>query len=196
MSLVALAIGIAAAGAAVGRGLGPGAALVLSFVAVGMLLVQAFGGARFRAGRFAVGWLVGVAAVLGLSLGPLISYYAAVDPFLVVEAAGVTALVVLGVATAGFATGRDLAGWLRGLSWAVLAVVVAGVLLLLLLLGGGGSPLLSLAVAVISALLILVDFNYLRHHGTQDDAVVLATGIFVSIINLFVALLDLFDRDR
>jgi FtsH-binding integral membrane protein len=55
---------------------------------------------------------------------------------------------------------------------------------------------LSLAIAVVSAALILVDFNYLRHHGTPGDAVILATGIFVSIVNLFVSLLDLFDRDR
>jgi FtsH-binding integral membrane protein len=194
MSLVALALGAAAVGAAAGRDLGPGAALVLSLGAVGMLLVQAFGGDRFRAGRFAVVWLVGVAVVLGLGLGPLVSYYAAADPFIVVEAAGATALVVLGVATAGFATGRDLAGWMRGLAWAALAIVVVGTVLLLL--GIAGSPVLSLAIAVVSAALILVDFNYLRHHGTPGDAVILATGIFGSIVNLFVSLLDLFDRDR
>jgi modulator of FtsH protease len=191
MSLVALAIGVGTVGAAAGRDLGPGAALILTFVAVGMLLVQAFAGKRFRVGPFAVAWLVLVAFVLGLGLGPTISYYAHADPMAVVEAAGVTALVVVCVATIGFATGRDLVGWLRVLSWIVLAIVVAGTVLLLV--SGAGSPVLSLGIAVVSALLILADFNYLRHHGTDEDAVVLATGIFVSIVNLFVSLIDLFD---
>jgi len=45
-----------------------------------------------------------------------------------------------------------------------------------------------------SAGLILVDFNYLRKHGTEDDTVLLATGIFVSIVNIFISLLNLFSR--
>ena len=48
--------------------------------------------------------------------------------------------------------------------------------------------------AIVSALLILVDFNYLRKHGTKDDAVWLATGIFVSIINIFLSLLNILDN--
>jgi modulator of FtsH protease len=65
----------------------------------------------------------------------------------------------------------------------------------LLLVGSGGSPFLSLAIEGVSALLILVDFNYLRHHGTEDQVVILATGIFVSIVNGFLSLLNLFSRD-
>ena len=49
-------------------------------------------------------------------------------------------------------------------------------------------PLHTVAV---SALLIVVDFNYLRKHGTERDAIWLATGIFVSILNIFVSLLNL-----
>jgi modulator of FtsH protease len=36
-----------------------------------------------------------------------------------------------------------------------------------------------------------VDFNYLRRHATEDDVVWLATGIFVSIVNIFISLLNL-----
>jgi modulator of FtsH protease len=43
--------------------------------------------------------------------------------------------------------------------------------------------------------LILVDFNYIRRHGTEDDVVLLATGIFVSIVNIFLSLLNLFNGD-
>jgi len=44
------------------------------------------------------------------------------------------------------------------------------------------------------AALIVVDFNYLRKHGTEDDTILLATGIFVSIVNIFVSLLNIFSR--
>ena len=47
-------------------------------------------------------------------------------------------------------------------------------------------------ILVVSALLILVDFNYIRKHATEDDVIWLATGIFVSIINIFISLLDHF----
>jgi modulator of FtsH protease len=40
----------------------------------------------------------------------------------------------------------------------------------------------------------MVDFNYLKKHGTGDDAVWLATGIFVSIVNIFLSLLNIFFR--
>ncbi len=43
-----------------------------------------------------------------------------------------------------------------------------------------------------SALLIVIDFNYIRKHGTENDAIWLATGIFVSIVNIFVSLLNIF----
>ena len=44
----------------------------------------------------------------------------------------------------------------------------------------------------LSAALIVVDFNYIRKHGTENDAIWLATGIFVSIVNIFVSLLNIF----
>src|SRR5919204_55873 len=56
------------------------------------------------------------------------------------------------------------------------------------------SPIVALAIYGFSAALILVDFNYLRKHGTEDDAIMLATGIFVSIVNIFTSLLSLFQR--
>jgi modulator of FtsH protease len=54
--------------------------------------------------------------------------------------------------------------------------------------------LLSLGIAIVSAALILVDFNLLRRQATEDDVVVLATGIFVSIVNLSLSFLDIFTQ--
>ena len=53
-------------------------------------------------------------------------------------------------------------------------------------------PILSAISAIVSALLIAVNFDYLRKHGTADDAAWIATGIFVSIVNIFLWLPNLF----
>jgi FtsH-binding integral membrane protein len=194
MFLVAVAIGALALGTYLGRDLSQGTGQILFFVAFGMLLLQAFGGARFRVGAFAIGWLYALAFILGLGLGPAIAYVAETDASALTSAAGGTALITLGMGAAGFAMSKDLAPWMRPLSYVVLGAVVIS--LGALIFGGLGSlsPLISLVILGASAALILVDFNYLRKHGTEDDTVWLATGIFVSIVNIFLSLLNLFGR--
>jgi hypothetical protein len=51
-----------------------------------MLLVQGFGGARFRVGSFAIGWLFAVALAIGLGLGPVLAYSASADPGAITQA--------------------------------------------------------------------------------------------------------------
>ena len=195
MFLVAVALGLLGLGAFLGQDISQGAALACSLGGLGMLLAQSFGGERFRVGAFAIGWLYGLSVLLGLGLGPVISSYIAFDPEAVALAAGGTALTVVGMGALGMLLSKDLAGWMRPLSLVVLVAV--GVSLVGLVVGGVGSlsPIISLVVFAASALLILVDFNYMRKHGTETDTVWLATGIFVSIVNIFVSLLNLFGGD-
>ncbi len=194
MFLVAVAIGFLALGSVLGRDLEFGTGRILGFVGFGMLILASFGGRRFRVGAFAIGWLMATALVIGLGLAPIINYLTETDPGAVTTAAGGTALTVLGMGAVGFAMSKDLAPWMRPLSFVVLGAV--GVSLVALLFGGAGSlsPVISLVIFAASAALIMVDFNYLRKHGTEDDTVMLATGIFVSIVNIFISLLNLFSR--
>ena len=108
----------------------------------------------------------------------------------IIQAAGCTALITLGMGAWGFAMSKDLASWMRPLSFIILGLVVVS--FVMLIFASGGNPILSAAIGIVSALLILVDFNYLRKHGTKDDAIWLATGIFVSIVNIFLSLLNIF----
>ena len=192
MVLVAVAIAFLALGSVVGKELEFSTARILSFVGFGMLIVSSFGGRRFRVGAFAIGWLYATAFVIGLGLGPVISYIAETNASAITYAAGGTALTVLGMGAAGFAMSKDLAPWMRPLSFVVLGAVIVSIVALIF--GGAGSlsPIISLVIFAASAALIMVDFNYLRKHGTEDDTVWLATGIFVSIVNIFLALLNLF----
>lgn len=189
MFLVGIAIAFLAVGSLVGKDMALGTARILSFVALGMVLAQSFV-APLRLGSLGIAWLFAFALVLGLSLGPVLSYYVSADPDTVVEAAGGTAIITLGMGAYGTATSKDLARWIRPLSFAMLGLLA--IALIALLFGSGGSPLLSLAILAVSAAFLIVDFNYLRRHATEDDVVWIATGIFVSIVNIFLSLLNLF----
>lgn len=192
MFLVGIAIGFLALGSVFGRDMAYGTARILGFVAIGMLLAQSFVGA-LRYGAVGMGWLFALAFILGLSLGPVLNYYAQSDPDTITQAAGGTALITLGMGAYGMATSKDLAKWMRPLSFAMLGLFAVS--LLLLLFGMGGNPILSLAVLAVASALLVVDFNYVRRHATEDDVVWIATGIFVSIVNIFLSLLNLFGRD-
>ena len=187
--LVAVAIGFLTLGTFIGKDLAPGTALICSFGGLGMLLIASFGGERFRVGAFAIGWLYALALLIGLGLGPTIAYFTASQPGILTQAAGGTALTVLGMGALGFTLSRDLARWMRPLSLLVLLAVVVSIVMLVI--GAPGSPVLSLAIYGLSAALILVNLNFLRKRAGEDDVVWLATGIFVAIINIFISLLNL-----
>lgn len=188
MFLVGIAIAFLAVGTVVGQDIEYSTARILGFVALGMVLAQSFV-QPLRLGALGITWLFGFALILGLSLGPVITYYVDTDADAVIQAAGGTAIITLGMGAYGLATSRDLARWIRPLSFAMLGLLAIG--LVLLLFGSGGSPIFSLAVLAISAAFLIVDFNYLRRHATEDDVIWLATGIFVSIVNIFLSLLNL-----
>jgi len=191
--LVAVALGFCALGTFIGKELEPGTARIFSFVGFGMLLVSAFAGERFRVGGFAMFWLFAIALAIGIGLGPVIAYFAAVETGALTQAFAGTAATVLGAASLGFMLSKDLARWMKPLSLIVFAACCGTIVWSLF--GGVISPWLSLAIYALSALLIVVDFNYLRKHGTERDAIWLATGIFVSIVNIFVSLLNIFSSD-
>jgi len=76
----------------------------------------------------------------------------------------------------------------------IVVFVLCGVAIVWTIVSGPLSPVLSIAIYAFSALLLVIDFNYLRKHATEDDAIWLATGIFVSIVNIFLSLLNLLDN--
>ena len=190
MFLVAVALGFCALGTLLGRDLALGTARICSFAGFGMLLVSSFAGERFRVGAFAMGWLFATALVIGLGLGPVIEYFATIEPSALTQAFAGTAATVLGAGALGFVLSKDLARWMRPLS--LLVFVACCGTIVWSLFAGSISPVVSLIIYALSAALIVVDFNYIRKHGTENDAIWLATGIFVSIVNIFVSLLNIF----
>ncbi|MDQ3723179.1 MAG: Bax inhibitor-1 family protein [Actinomycetota bacterium] len=189
MFLVSVALAFMVAGSYIGRDLPEGTAFILFLVAFGMLIAQSFV-ERLRVGTLAIGWLYAIALLIGIGIGPALNYFIQNDPSAVTQAAGATALITLGMGAGGFALSKDLKAWMRPLSFIVLGCVAVS--FVMLIFSSGGNPILSAIIAIVSALLIAVNFNYLRKHGTADDAVWIATGIFVSIVNIFLSLLNIF----
>ena len=193
MFLVAVALGFCALGTLIGRDLALGTARICSFAGFGMLLVSSFAGARFRVGTFAMGWLFATALMIGLGLGPVIAYFATVESDALTQAFAGTAATVLGAGAFGFVLSKDLARWMRPVSLLVFAACCGTIVWSLF--AGSISPLVRLGIYALSALLIVIDFNFLRKHGTERDAIWLATGIFVAIVNIFISLLNIFSSD-
>jgi FtsH-binding integral membrane protein len=190
MFLVAIALAFCAVGTLLGRDLSLGAARACSFGGLGMLLVSSFAGERFRVGPFAMFWLFATALLIGLGLGPVINAYATLDPKALTQAFAGTAATVLAAGSLGFVLSKDLAPWMRPVSLIVFAACMGTIVWSLF--GGTISPLVSAGIYLVSALLIVIDFNFLRKHGTERDSIWLATGIFVSIVNIFISLLNIF----
>jgi modulator of FtsH protease len=188
--LVAIALAFCAAGTLIGKDLEFGTARLFSFVGFGMLLVSSFAGERFRVGTFAMGWLFATALAIGIGLGPIIGYFATVETAALTQAFAGTAATVAAAAALGFFLSKDLARWMRPVALLVFAACCGTIVWTLF--GGTISPLVSLGIYALSALLIVVDFNYLRKHGTERDSIWLATGIFVAIVNIFISLLNIF----
>src|SRR5829696_1679055 len=142
MFLVAVALGFAALGTWLGQDLAVGTARILSFAGFGMLLVSSFAGPRFRVGSFAMFWLFATALVIGLGLGPVIAYFAEVQPSALTQAFVGTAATVLAAGAGGFFLAKDLRPWMRPLS--LIVFVACGATIVITLFSGTISPILSL----------------------------------------------------
>lgn len=189
MFLVAVALGFFALGTYIGRDLSYNTGLLFEIVAIVMLFAQAFV-APLRSGTLAVGWLYALALLLGIGLGPVIDYYTTYDQTVLYQAAGGTALTVAGMGAFGFATSRDLVRWARPLAWGFLVVILVS--WLLVLFSSGGDIVLSILIYLFASAFLAINFQYLRRYAKADDAVWIATGIFINVVNVFLALLRIF----
>jgi modulator of FtsH protease len=188
MALVAASLATMVVGCVVGGDLQPSTALTCVVAGIAMLLAQSFV-APLRHGVIGLAWLFALTFALGLGFGPVLTSYATISPDVVAEAAGMTGIIVLGAASYGTFTANDLARWMRPVSLAILVLVAIS-----WTVHAAGSPtplLISLGIGVLSAVGIVIDFNYLRRHADGSDVIWLATGIFVSIVNIFFTLMRL-----
>lgn len=188
MGLVALTAGVAALGAYAGRDASRGVGLVALVGAFACLL--ALNAAVRRSERLAIGLLFGMGALLGASVGPILAYYASVNPAALWQSAGATSLFIGAFGAYGYATRRDLAPMARVLFFALLGLIVFGLVLLFVSIPGG-SVVYAVLGLVIFAGFTMFDFQRLRRADSLRAAPLLAASIFLDVFNVFLLLLSL-----
>jgi len=191
MALVALTVATATVGVWAARDSGGTGWFVAWLAAIGCLIGLNVANRRGRSG-LAVLLLLAFGLLVGVSVAGTIAYYAATDPTAVRQAFAATTLSVAGLGSFGYATRRDLSALYRLAFWLLLALLAAGLLLIFVRIPGAylGYTLLGLAVF---GLYTVLDFNRLRRAG-GDEAIPLAAGIFLDVLNIFLLFLRLFQR--
>jgi len=187
MGLVAVTLGFFTLGAYLGRNLGEGASLICFII--GFLCIVGLNSVRDTAG-FAVTLLFTAGLMLGLGLGGGLDAWAEAAPGAVWEAAAATALFVAALGTTGYAIRSDLSAGYRVLFLLLLALIVYGFVSLFVAMPAGNVVYALLGLGVFGGYTVL-DFNRMRRAG-MDEAVSLACGIFLDILNVFTFFLQLF----
>jgi FtsH-binding integral membrane protein len=191
MGLVAATLGFLTLGAYLGRDLAGGPSFVCFIL--GFLCIVGLSFVR-DSGALAVGLLFAAGLLLGLGLGGSLDGYGSGSPGAVWQAAAATGLFVAALGGVGYAIRSDLSGGYRVLFLLLLALVLYGLVTLFVSMPGGNVVYALLGLGIFGGYTVL-DFNRMRRAGT-DDAVWIASGIFVDVLNVFTFFLQLFGRGR
>ena len=193
MGLVALTTGAFALGAFVGQNLSGGFGIVFFLIAFGTLFGLNSASRRGNQ-QLAVGLLLVFGLLLGLAFGPVLSAYARVEPQVLWEAGGATALFVAGLGAFGYSIRTDLTPYARILFFALLALILVGIIAIFIRIPHF-AVIWSVAGLVIFGGFVVFDFNRLRLAGGQM-AVPIAASIFLDILNIFQFFLILFSGNN
>jgi FtsH-binding integral membrane protein len=168
------------------------------------LFGQTMGLVAVTAGLFALGAYLGRDLSYGWGFAAFIASFGLLiglnfaarrsEQLAVWQAGGATALFIAGFGAAGYATRRDLSGLARVCFWALLALIVFGIVTIFVRIPNG-ALIYSIAGLVIFAGFTAFDFQRLRRTQDIRAAPLLAASIFLDILNVFLLLLSLFNRD-
>ena len=192
MAYVAGTAALFALGAWLGRDLN-GVVGIIAFIAAFACLIGMRCAAR-SSQQLTVGLLAAFGLLIGLAVAPTIAYYGSMDPTALWQAGGATALFIAGFGAAGYATRRDLSGLARVCFWALLALIVFGIVAIFVQIPNS-ALIYSIAGLVIFAGFTMYDFQRLRRTQDIRAAPLLAASIFLDVLNVFLLLLSLFNRD-
>ena len=166
--------------------LGHGAALIANIVAIAMLWFVLPRTANSASG---IPVIFAITGLLGLGLGPVLTYYLTINPSIVMTAMGGTGVIFLGLSGYALTTRKDfsfMAGFLMVGFFVVLGAALLNIFLEM--------PMLFLAV---NAAIVLIMSGFILYetssiiHGGETNYIMATASIFLSILNLFQALLHL-----
>jgi len=170
----------------VASGVGQGVALISTIAAIVILWFVLPKAANSAAG---IPTIFAFTGLLGFGLGPVLSYYLSVNPSIVMTALGGTGAIFLGLSGYALTTRKDFS-FLGGFVMIGMLVVLGAAILNIFL----GIPALFLAL---NAAIIMIMSAYILWetstliHGGQTNYIMATAGLFLSILNIFQALLHL-----
>lgn len=166
--------------------LGHGASLISSIVAIGLLWFVLPRTANSSAG---IPVIFAITGLFGLGLAPMLNYYLAVNPSIVSTALGGTGVIFLGLSGYALTTRKDfsfMGGFLMVGMLVVLAAALANIFLQMPVM----SLVVSGAIVMLMSGLILYETSSLIHGG-ETNYIMATASLFLSLLNLFQALLHL-----
>ncbi|HED35573.1 MAG TPA: BAX inhibitor (BI)-1/YccA family protein [Gammaproteobacteria bacterium] len=166
--------------------LGHGASLVSSIVAIVLLWFVLPRTANSSAG---IPVLFLITGLLGLGLAPMLNYYLAVNPSIVTTALGGTGVIFLGLSGYALTTRKDfsfMGGFLMVGMLVVLAAALANIFLQMPIMG----LVVSGAIVMLMSGFILYETSSIIHGG-ETNYIMATASLFLSLLNLFQALLHL-----
>jgi len=164
-----------------------GTAFVATLVGIGLLWFVLPRTANSATG---IPVIFGITGLLGFGLGPIISHYLAVNPSIVMTALGGTGAIFLGLSGYALTTRKDFS-FMGGFLMVGLLVVIGAAILNIFF----AMPALFLAVnaaivMIMSGLILFQTSSLIR--GGETNYIMATAGLFLSILNMFTALLHLF----
>jgi uncharacterized protein len=193
MWLVAGTAGVFTLGVYVGRNLSSGWAIIGLIGGFGCLIVLNFARRISEQGQLAL--LAGMGFLLGIAMGPGLAYISSVEPQVVWQAAGATALFMAGFGSVGYLTRRDLSALGRISFFALLGLIVFGIVLIFVRIPHA-DLLYSILGLIVFAGLTMFDFQRVRRSKGIVSAPLLAAAIFLDALNVFLFFLRIFSGGR
>ncbi len=193
MGLVAVTVGFATLGVYLARNLGGAGWFIAWMLALGCLIGLNVANSRGNQ-TLALTLLFAFGLLMGASVSTTVNYYSATDPTAVRQAFAATALFVGGLGATGYAIRKDLSFLYRFLFFALLGLILASIVLIFVRISALYTAYALLGLVIFGGYTV-VDFNRLRRAGTEE-AIPLAAGIFLDILNIFLLFLRLFGNSR
>ena len=174
--------------AAVGMsiGLGHGAALIADIAAIAMLWFVLPRTANSTSG---IPVIFAITGLFGLGLGPVLNYYMAINPSIVTTALGGTGVIFLGLSGYALTTRKDFS-FMGGFLMVGMLVVLGAALLNIFLQMPVMFLVMNAAIVLIMSGFILYQTSSLINGG-ETNYIMATASLFLSILNLFQALLHL-----
>lgn len=167
-------------------GIGHGMALVADIIAIAMLWFVLPRTANSSTG---IPVIFAITGLLGFGLGPIVNHYLAMNGEIVMTALGGTGVIFLGLSSYALTTKKDFSFMGGFLMVGLMVVILAGIANIFLQMPVMFLVLNAAIVLIMSGLILWETSNII--HGGETNYIMATASLFLSILNLFQALLHL-----